>query len=194
MHLRPLQSLVTEERGMAYVEFALCLSLLLMLFLGSVEVTRYVLILQRLEKTAETVANVTTQADSNSNPLTATQMSQLMSAVQDMMNPYTFGANGTVIVTDVTQAGSNNPIINWQYCGGGSLTAASNIGNTIGGAATLPSGYTMTSGEEVVIAEVFYNYAPVIASKWSVMSASTIYRTALFMPRLGALTGFSSHC
>lgn len=179
---------------MAYIEFALSISLLLMMFLGSVEVTRYVLIVQKLEKIVETAANVTTQADPNTSPLTTSQMSELMSAVQDMMNPYTFGANGLVIVTDITQAGSNNPIVNWQYCGGGTLSATSKLGHTIGGAATLPSGFTMIAGEEAVISEVFYSYTPVVATNWTIMSASTIYRTATFMPRLGALTGFSSHC
>lgn len=187
-------TILRSEEGMAYIEFALTISMLLMMFLGSIEITRYVLIVQRLEKIVETVANVTTQADPNTSPLTTTEMSQLMGAVQDMMNPYTFGANGLVIVTDITQSGSNNPIINWQYCGGGTLVATSKLGNTIGGAATLPTGFSMIAGEETVIGEVFYSYTPIIATKWTIMTTSTIYRTATFMPRLGVLTGFSSHC
>jgi hypothetical protein len=166
----------------------------MLLFLGSVEVTNYILIIQKLEKTVGTVTDVTTQADPNNDPLTTSEMSQLMSAVQDMMNPYTFGSKGLVIVTDVTQAGSNNPIVNWQYCGGGSLAVSSKIGTTIGGAATLPAGYTMIAGEEAVIGEIFYNYTPITMTTWSIVTANTVYRTAVFMPRLGALTGFSSHC
>jgi Flp pilus assembly protein TadG len=187
-------SLLHSEQGLAFIEFALCLSLLLMMFLGSVEVTRYVLIVQKLEKSVETVANVTTQANPNTSPLTTGQMAQLMSAVQDMMNPYTFGANGLVIVTDITKTGTNNPVVNWQYCGGGTLTAVSHIGTTVGATATLPSGFSMIAGEEAVIAEIFYNYTPIVATKWTIMGASTIYRTSTFMPRLGVLTGFSSSC
>lgn len=191
---RSLLSPLSRQDGLAYIEFALSLSFLLFMFLGSVEVSRYILTIQKLEKTVETVANVTTQADPNSSPLTVTQMQQLMSAVQDMMSPYSFNSNGLVIVTDVTKTGSNSPVVNWQYCGGGTMTQASGIGNTIGGNATLPSGFAMTSGEEVVIAEIFYNYQPVVTSQWSVIAATKIYRTAVFMPRLGVLTGFSSHC
>jgi Flp pilus assembly protein TadG len=182
------------EQGLAYLEFALSLSLLLILFVGSVEVTNYVLVIQKLEKTVSTVTDVTTEANPNNDPLTTSQMSQLMSAVVDMMSPYAFGPKGIVIVTDVTQAGANNPVVNWQYCGGGTLSATSRIGTSIGGPATLPSGFTMIAGEEVVIGEVFYNYTPITTTAWSVISANTIYRTSLFMPRLGALTGFSSHC
>jgi Flp pilus assembly protein TadG len=188
-----LMSLARREEGVAYMEFALCVSVLLILFIGSVEVTRYVLIIQKLEKVASTVADVTTQANPNTSPLTTTVMSELMSAVQDMMNPYTFGANGLVIVTDVTQAGANNPIVNWQYCGGGTLSATSKIGTTIGGAATLPSGFTMIAGEETVFSEVFYKYTPIFTAQ-SFTVATTLYRTAVYMPRLGVLTGFSSHC
>ena len=187
-------TLLASEEGMAFVEFALTVSVLLLLFLGSVEVSRYVLIMQKVEKIAQTAADVVTQANPNSAPLTNTEMAQIMGAVQDMMNPYTFGANGLVIVTDVTQAGANNPIVNWQYCGGGTLVAVSKLGNTIGGPATLPAGYTMIAGEEVVISEVFYNFTPITTSRWSVMGASQMYRNSIFMPRLGALTGYSSHC
>jgi Flp pilus assembly protein TadG len=186
--------LLAHEGGVAYIEFALSLSILLMLFLGSIEVTRYILIMQKLEKAVETVADVVTQADANTDPLTTAQMSALMGAVPDLMNPYTFGTNGLVVVTDISKTGTSNPVINWQYCGGGTLVTTSKLGSTIGGAATLPTGYTMIAGEEVVIAEIFYSYSPIIASSWTVMTASTIYRTSLFMPRIGALTAFSSHC
>jgi hypothetical protein len=191
---RHTPSLLSDQHGMAYVEFALCISMLMLMFLGSVETTRYVLIIQKLEQTVSTVTDVTTQADANNNPLTTSQMTQLMSAVQDMMNPYTFGANGLVILTDVTQPGAGNAKVNWQYCGGGTLNIASKIGSSVGGTATLPTGFTMIAGEEVVIGEVFYNYKPITTTVWGIVSASTIYRTALFMPRLGALTAFSSHC
>jgi len=187
-----LKAMARCQQGIAYMEFALSVATLLLLFLGSIELTRYVLTLQKLEKIVNTVADVTTQVDPNTSPLTTSQMSQLMSAVQDMMNPYIFGANGFVIVSDVTQAGSNNPIVNWQYCGGGTLSATSRIGTYKGEAATLPVGFSMIAGEEVVIGEVFYNYVPITSS--SLVGNTTMYRTAVYMPRLGALTGFSSTC
>ncbi len=184
------------EQGIAYVEFALCLSLMMLLFLGSVEVSRCVLIIQKLEKTVSTVTDVTTQTNPNTTPLTSSQMSQLMSAVTDMMSPYTAGAsdaNILVIVSDVTKTGSASPVLNWQYCGGGNLSATSRVGTTIGGTATLPNSFSMNSGEELVVGEVFYNFSPIVSTN-PVLGSFRIYKTAIFMPRLGALTGFSSHC
>jgi len=184
---------VDNQEGIAAVEFALCLTILLLFFLGSVELTRYILIVQKVEGIAAAVADVTTQADPNSAPLTVSTMSQLLGAAQDMMNPYAFGASGFIIVSDVTQAGANNPVVNWQYCGaGGTLSATSRIGTHNGVAATLPSGFSMVAGEEVVIAEVFYNFTPITVQ--NIVSSATLYRTAVYMPRLGALTNFSSTC
>jgi Flp pilus assembly protein TadG len=193
-------SRLASEQGLAYVEFALTISILLLLCLGSVEVTRFVLILQKLEKTVETVSDVVTQTNPNSAPLTTTEMSQLMSAIPDLMSPYVFGSNGLVIVSDLTGQASGNPVLNWQYCGGGTLVYTSKFGKTTGAAITaaeysaFPNGLTLNSGEEVVISEIIYNYAPITTTQWSVLTASQVYRTATFMPRLGALTGFSSHC
>lgn len=182
----------SDERGIAAVEFALCLTVLFVMFLGSVELTRYILIIQKLEKTVSMITDVTTQVDPHSSPLTTATMSQIMNATTDMMRPYTFGASGFVILTNVTKTGSANPVIDWQYCGGGSLSAVSKIGTTVGSNATLPSGYTMSSGEEVLIGEIFYQFSPITTQ--SIIPSTTLYRTSIFMPRLGALTDFVSTC
>ncbi|HEU5048391.1 MAG TPA: TadE/TadG family type IV pilus assembly protein [Rickettsiales bacterium] len=190
------RDLLVREEGLAYLEFALSISLMLMMFMGSVEISRCLLITQKLEKVAASVADVTTQTDPNTGPVTTSQMSQLMSAVTDMMSPYTTGVSDPkikVIVTDITKTGSNSPVINWQYCGGGALSVNSSLGTTVGSNATLPSGFTMSAGEEVVIGEVYYSFTPIISNN-RILGSFRIYRYSIYVPRLGALTGFSSHC
>lgn len=188
---------IKAEQGIAAIEFALCLTTLMILFLGSIEISRCFLIIQKLEKTVNTLADVTAQTDPNTSQVTTSQMSQLMSAVYDMMAPYTTGSsdpNILAIVTSVTKNGTNNPVINWQYCGGGGLSVTSKLGKVIGASVTnMPNGFSMNSGEEVIIGEVFYNFSPIIGRN-PFLGSFQIYRTAIFMPRLGALTGFSSSC
>lgn len=181
---------------MAYIEFALTFAALLMLFLGSLEITRYILIMQKLEKTIDTIVDVTTQANPNTSPLNSTTLSQLMSAVQDMMSPYPFNSNGFIVITDVTQSGTNNPVINWQYCANsGSLHETSKVGTANGGAATLPGGFTMNAGEEIVIGEIFYSYVPITSARvQTIVGSTTMYKTVIYLPRLGSLTSFSSTC
>jgi hypothetical protein len=88
--------------------------------------------------------------------------------------------------------------VKWQYCGGGTYTSSSRIStlsgaSAIGAAANMPPGFTSIASEEFVVGEAFYNYAP-ISSANGVLGSMVLYRTAVFMPRLGALSGFSSHC
>lgn len=181
-----------DERGVAAIEFALCVTVLITMFIGSMELTRYILITQKLEKTVSMITDIVTQTDPGSAPLTTTTMQQIFGATVDMMKPYPAGANIYVILTNVTKTGTANPKINWRYCGGGTLSATSNIGTANGADATLPSGFTMTAGEEVLIGEVFYKFDPITTQ--SIVPSVTLYRTAIFMPRLGALTTFSSSC
>jgi len=184
------------QEGMALVEFALSSVLLLTLFMGSVEFSRAFLVTQKLEKTASTLADVVAQTDPNSTPLTTSQLSQLMSAVTDMMSPYSQGATdpniGTVI-TSVTKTGTANPVINWQYCGGGGLSVTSKLGKTINSTATLPAGFTMNAGEEIIVGEVFYNFIPLMARN-GLLGSFQMYKYTIYVPRLGAITAFSSSC
>ena len=191
-----------SEHGLAYFEFAISVTFLMILFMGSIEVSRYALIVQKVENVANTMADITTQANPNTTPLTTSQMSQLMSAVHDLMSPYSSGTNSPdikVIVSSVTQAGANNPVINWQYCtGGGSLAVNSRItaytgSAAIGSAVVLPNNFTMNAGEEIVIAEVIYNYTPLLLNN-KVVGQTQVYKTAIYLPRLGVLTAFSSTC
>jgi Flp pilus assembly protein TadG len=191
-----MNKILKSESGLAYLEFAIALPILMILFLGSIEISRCFLIIQKVEKTVSTIGDVTAQTDANISPLTTAKMSQLMSAVDDMMSPYSSGANDpkiSTIITNITKTGTASPIINWQYCGGGSLVVNSKLGKIIGSNATMPSGLILVDGEEIIIAEVFYNFTPIIGNN-RFLAGFQIYRTAVFMPRLGALTNFTSNC
>ena len=82
-------------------------------------------------------------------------------------------------------AGAVPPVVNWQYVGGGSLSRASLIG-VVNGNATLPAGLTLNVKDNVIVAEVFYRPTPIfLTESWA---ATEIYKSAIFKPRLGALT------
>jgi Flp pilus assembly protein TadG len=173
------------QEGVAYIEFAITLPFLLALFMGSVDVTRYILIAQKVEKVSFTVSDIVSQYDT----MSTAQLDVLIQAAGEVMKPYTFGAGGYVIVSSVTKTGTASPRVNWQYTGGGSWTRPSQIGST-GNVAILPAGFTMNSGENVIFAEVFYNYSPIINS--SVIGAGQVYKVTVHKPRLGALNSLGS--
>jgi Flp pilus assembly protein TadG len=170
-----------NTQGIALAEFAIMLPVLMTLFYGAIEVTRYILIAQKVEKLAHSVADVTAQ----SSIVTIVSLNQVLSATSDIMNPYSMGANGRVIISSLYRTvGAADASVNWRYEGGGTLTATSALG-AVGATPAMPSGFTFDERENVMAAEVFYRFSPLISSQF--FGTTTVYRIAFYKPRLGAL-------
>ncbi len=185
--LRDILRFKRSEEGIAFVEFAISIPFLLALLMGAIELTRYILIQQKVEKVAVTIADVVAQATT----ITNADLANIIDAASQVMQPYSFGASGYVIITSVTQTGApgpgNLPKVNWQYTGGGTMNPAP--GSHIGAPnnnASLPAGFTMADKDNIIVTEVFYNYTPLIAGN-GVMNGALIYKLGIYKPRLGAL-------
>jgi len=180
---RIFRSLVKNTRAMATVELAMAMPVLMGLLLTGVEVTRYVLLNQKMERTSATVADLVSQAES----LTESDMTNLFQITTLSMDPFPFMSTGQVVVSSVSVFGGAAPIINWQRTyGSGSGTSA--VGSE-GGAASLPSGMTLNDGENVIVSEVFYDYQPMLVEK--VMKPANLYSYAVYRPRFGTLSGIA---
>jgi Flp pilus assembly protein TadG len=180
-----LRRLHRNQQGVAYLEFALALPMLVMMFMGAVEVTRFVIMTEKVEKVAIAVSDLTAQSSTATN----TGMSDIVKAAEQIMLPYTFGSGGYVIVSSITKTGTAAPKVNWQYKGGGTMNKNSLVGSA-GSAASLPTGFTMADKENVIITEVFYNYTPLFSGR--ILKSKLIYKTSFYKPRLGALTTLTS--
>jgi hypothetical protein len=95
-----------------------------------------------------------------------------------------FAKNGYVVLTSVLRTAGAAPTVAWQ-CKGGALTSTSHIG-AVSETATLPGKLVLDATDNVVIAEVFYKYTPIF-NQVATLDTS-IYKTAVFRPRLGSLT------
>lgn len=191
--LHPLSCFKRAQEGVAYLEFAISLPFLLALLMGSIEVGRYIIIAQKVEKTAMTISDVIAQDDT----ISTSTLDTLIFASSQVMNPYTMGANGYVIVSSVKQtgaySGANPPIVQWQYTSSGengSWTQSSQVG-TVGYPAALPSGMTLNDKDNIIVTEIYYNYQPLLVSN-GVINGATIYKTAVYKPRLGELSTLSA--
>ncbi|MGD9538745.1 MAG: TadE/TadG family type IV pilus assembly protein [Alphaproteobacteria bacterium] len=180
--LRRLMRLWRDRRGIAAVEFAIALPILTTLFFGCLEVTMNILASEKVEKLAATSADVIAQSE----VATLNGLDQLLVATTEIMEPFDFGSDGVVIITSVYR-GVDQPYakVNWRHSGGGGLAATSELG-TVGQQANLPDGFTLNERENVIVAEVFYQYQPMFPGV--LFDERTIYRKALFKPRLSALT------
>ena len=174
-------NIIRDETGVAATEFALLLPVLMALVLGVYEISRYILLHQKIERVAYTVADVVGQQTS----VTNAGLSDIVAAASKIMDPYDFEQNGVVIVTSVYQDPDDGPVVRWQYKGGGVLDRESRIGAS-GDEAELPNGLTLNESDNVIFAEIFYNYIPDFDEDY--FDDRENYKYAVFKPRLGALT------
>jgi len=179
-----LHHLQRDEQGLAYLEFALALPFLLALLMGSIEVTRYILIAQKLEKTSVTISDLVAQSSAAS----ISSLDQISLAAGQVMNPYSFTDQGYVIISSVTKSGTLPPKVIWQYKGAGTWTQNSQVGSP-NLTASLPAGFVMADKENVIVTEVFYRFSPLLTG--SVLPLASMYKIAVFRPRLGELTTLS---
>jgi len=170
------------RRGIAALEFALTLPIWITLLLGAADGTYCMLVNERTDRIAYTVTDIVTQYQT----VSVANLNDIVQAASQIMNPFTFGNNGVVIISSVYKPAGATPYICWQYTGGGGLVATSHIGTT-GGAPALPNGLTLNDNDNVIIAEVFYNFTPMFVSE-GLFTSGTIYRNAVYKPRLSPLT------
>ena len=168
-----------DRTGSALIELGAVLPILVLLAMGGTEIARYALLNQKLDRVASTMGDLVAQSET----LTAAQVDTLFAATAPVVWPFDMTQGGTVIVSSVSLQGGVARI-NWQRRGGGALTAASKIG-VAGGVATLPTGMVVRTGDTLIIAEVWFNFAPVLYPE--VAPAARLYHSAFFRPRLGSL-------
>ncbi len=174
------RKLFYAEQGLAAIEFALSLPLIIVLTFGSIEVTIYVLITQKLERVSLTLSDLVSQTTD----ITTAQLDLIIPSAGQVMLPYSFATDGYAIISSVTKTGTNPPIINWQYRSTGTIQT-SHVGVN-GGTATMPANFTMVDKDTVIITEVFYNYKPILSG--TIFNNSQMYRYSIYKPRLGNLT------
>ena len=182
--LSRLRKVRRDNRGVAAIEFALLLPMLIALLIGCLEVTFKIWSTQKAEKLAVTLSDVIAQ----STAVTNSDLVSLIGAVDKIMDPFAFGADdGKIIISSLyVPQGETEAEVNWQcfFPGTGGLTAASKFG-TQGATADLPDGFTLVAKDNVIVTEIFYRYTPIAPG--FMFDESIVYRRALFKPRLGLL-------
>lgn len=171
-----------DRGGASLIEIAFVMPILVTLLLGGVEIARYVLLHQKLDRVSSSIADLVSQAEN----ISVADLQNIFDAAQFVAKPFDLPADGTVIVSSISNPiGAQATKVNWQQAGAGTITATSLIGTT-GGTVSLPAGFTVADGQTIIIAEVFYNYVPWILGNFT--GTNQIYHRALFRPRYGGLS------
>jgi len=183
--------LKTCNSGVALLEFAIALPIMLTMLIGMIEATRFTIINQKLDKVANAMADFVTQSIT----IGVGNLDAFAQAVAPIMQPFAF--SGTIVFTSVASfagptppcAVANTPCITWQHKELGN--SASQVGTNVGGSAVIPNGYTMSAGGNIIIAEAFMTYTPLLNATSTLISAfnaQTLYKVAVYKPRQGSLT------
>lgn len=169
-----------SENGLAAIEMALFAPVLGLLLLGGYDVARYISIKTGVDKVAFSVADVTAQYKQ----LTSTAMRQVFLITGASLTSYVSGTNGVTVLTSV-YLDDKTAKVKWQCYSSDGTAWKSKIG-TAGGAADIDATLLADANDNVVAAEVFYQFTPVFSSFFK--DGFMIYSSSVFRPRLGSLT------
>ena len=168
---RPLR----DDRGSSMLEFAFAMPLLLLVLLGGIELGRYALLHQKLDRTAMTVADLVSRVTS----VSPTELTTVFNATDLVMAPFTMGDRGAVVVSSVYDD-SGTPRVRWQRTGAGTLSVTSQVG-VQGGTATLSDPLLVDDDAGIVVGETYYQYNPWLID---LIPSIQLRHIAIFRPRL----------
>ena len=184
--LRFFSGFARDRRGSVLMELAIGLPILVMILLGCFEAARFALLDQKLARVAASTADLVAQA----NGISEAQITDLFNAADATANPFDLAGGGRIIISSVSRPTTAAATIAWQRTSTGTYAATSALG-TAGQTATLPTGLTLRQGENVIVAEVFYDYAPVFLGATR-FTAASLYQVAYNRPRIINLTQVTS--
>jgi Flp pilus assembly protein TadG len=152
--IRPWRRLRGDERGVAAIEFALVVPIVIVVYLVGFEVVEASTVNRKLTDTTVQLANVTSQYTS----MDTTDVSNVLNASVQIMTPYPTSPNITAVLTEVKVNSNKKGVTQWS-CAYPSGTTALATGSKV----TMPAGF-QTSGAYFILVQTTYSYQPTIGS------------------------------
>ena len=169
-----------DNRGNSMLEFALILPVLSLAFMGGIDIGQLVVAHMKIYNAASSMADLVARDET----ISADTLDDLFGAASQVATPFDLGAKGKVIITSVSADTDNDPRIFWQAEDAGAYAATSVVGSIVGEPATLPASLQVDDQETIIVSEVFFQFEPIFGL---VNTATTIYHSAYYRPRLGTL-------
>jgi len=145
-----LAKLAIDRRGIAVVEFAFILPVMLLCYLGGMEISQAVAVNRMTSLSVSTVVNLVTQYSTISVSQT---MPDILNASTAVLTPYP-ASNATVTVSCITIDAQGNATVAWSQSLRGSV-------RPVGQVIKLPAALDIPN-TSVVLGEVTYAYMPMI--------------------------------
>lgn len=165
--MRRLKRLVGDARGVAAVEFAMLLPLMMTLYLGVVEVSQGIAIARKVTLTTRTLADLASRVTT----ISAADMTDILNASSSVLAPYPV-SNLKVVLTSVKIDGSGNATVGWSQTLNGTVNSGS---VTLDPALAVPN-------TSLIMSEAEYAYTPTIG--YVVTGVLTLKDKMYMRPRL----------
>jgi Flp pilus assembly protein TadG len=170
---------VGNRRGMAAVEFALLLPIMIPLYLGAIEFAQGFDMSRKVTLIAAAVANITAQ---NTN-LSTTAMSNILNASTSIIAPYS--TSGLAVTVSCLSIDSNSVVaVDWSATLNGTARA-------VGSKITIPSAF-LVPNSQLIFSEVSYPYKPSFG--YVLTGTLNLSRTTYNSPRIAAPTYNNTAC
>lgn len=172
-----------NNRGGVMIEFGFAMPVLILLLLGGIELGRYVLLHQKLDRTAMTVSDLVARVQS----VCPDEIDTIFTAANLIVAPFELNDRGRVFISSVRRE-SGSPKVIWQRSGAGTLAITSEVGDE-GGNATISDNSLVDPSQAVVIGETYFQYTP-----WFIdlIPPTTLRHAAVFRPRLSSEVVFTT--
>lgn len=172
------RSLLRDNRGVAIIEFAMCVPVLLILVIYGIELANYLIVRQRVSQLALQVADnssrIGVESVMTNVPITETQINDLMLGAKLQSGGLEVERNGRIILSSLETNASGGQWIHWQRCFGAANHASSYgkegdgaTGNAFKGMGRPGELVVATESVPVMFVEVAYNYTPAISASFA---------------------------
>jgi Flp pilus assembly protein TadG len=172
VQLKPPRELLADRRGVAAVEFALLVPVLLLLYFGVVELTQGFMTQERAAHTASTIGDLTAQ----SSTIDQAEIGDIFSLGDTIMYPYPTTSLEMRISSLVADANGNVTVAWSEGQGMAALGKGSSVSN-------LPAN-VIAANESVILAESDYTYTSVFGQ---IMPTPVVFKETYYLrPRASA--------
>lgn len=153
--LRRARKFADDVRGVAAIEMAIIFPVMVILYIGLVDVTNLLMVNRRVTLTTSTLADLVTQADST---ITTADIDGVFESARAIFEPMSVDGISLNLWAFRMQDGS--PTLQWQYTNGVTCGSAPEGGDDMES--------LMEDGNDIIVGRVCYNQEAIIGSLFSV--------------------------
>jgi Flp pilus assembly protein TadG len=173
----------TSTRGVAAIEFALIMPVLLIMFLSTFDAANGIAVYMKVRSAAFVLAAITNQygtsASVNYPPIATADMTNITGAASKVLAPYT--GTPVVVVSQIKATSNTAAVVSWSYSLNGTALTPTNPYTS------LPTNFAQNScGSSypcyAIVATVSYSYTPLFGSFMT--GPITLSDTVLATPRV----------